>query len=400
MSAFHFQESHFDVAIYESLDQCSKILSDVLGIKFIVLYTKGMDVVFPRNPAYLPVILTQFGSTMTFFERVLNTLAYSLQQLFVYKLHVSFQNLRNKHFSDGHLVETAFDDAALRFILADYAIDYSLPLDPNYIVVGGFILPPPETLPTSVTSILDSSTKGVVVFSFGSLVKSEWSPWLQKIGKALQRLPFTVLWRIHQSEKFSRFGNESSNVYTYSWLPQSEILSHPNTVAYVSHGGRNSIHESAYYGVPSVLIPLTLEQSFQTTKLLDRNMAISLDVSELTEDILYEAIVEVITNTSYTTNAKIVSNLMHAKQYDQKEDILKWVKYVNNTNGAKHLSSNRALLNWWQINLVDVWSFIIFVVCLVVIVLGFCIKKLYRRMIAFYCRIVLKRSDEDGKKIQ
>jgi hypothetical protein len=49
---------------------------------------------------------------------------------------------------------------------------------------------------------------------------------------------------------FLRLVNESPNVHHFNWIPQLEILSHPNVVLFVSHGGINGVMESLYHGKP------------------------------------------------------------------------------------------------------------------------------------------------------
>jgi hypothetical protein len=39
------------------------------------------------------------------------------------------------------------------------------------------------------------------------------------------------------------------------WLPQNDVLAHPNCTLFVSHGGFNGVTEAAYHGVPTVVIP-------------------------------------------------------------------------------------------------------------------------------------------------
>ena len=43
------------------------------------------------------------------------------------------------------------------------------------------------------------------------------------------------------------------------FVPQKELLNDPNVVAFISHGGGNSILEALYFGVPLIGVPLAAD---------------------------------------------------------------------------------------------------------------------------------------------
>ncbi|ORZ22338.1 hypothetical protein BCR42DRAFT_405975 [Absidia repens] len=54
--------------------------------------------------------------------------------------------------------------------------------------------------------------------------------------------------------------NDHPNVLLTSWSPQMAILQHPSTVAFLTHGGAGSLHESLYAGVPMAVFPFVGDQ--------------------------------------------------------------------------------------------------------------------------------------------
>ncbi|KAI0683607.1 hypothetical protein BC835DRAFT_1423191 [Cytidiella melzeri] len=81
-----------------------------------------------------------------------------------------------------------------------------------------------------------------------------------------ERTPFQVLWKLNGKETYqellqARLGDALVDVHTEEWLepPTLAILQHPNVVAFVNHGGANSVHEAAYAGVPLVILPQWLD---------------------------------------------------------------------------------------------------------------------------------------------
>ena len=52
----------------------------------------------------------------------------------------------------------------------------------------------------------------------------------------------------------------SENVKLLPWIPQNDILGHPNTRLFIAHAGINGILESSYHGVPMICSPFFGDQ--------------------------------------------------------------------------------------------------------------------------------------------
>lgn len=77
------------------------------------------------------------------------------------------------------------------------------------------------------------------------------------------------------------------------------FIAHPNLKLFITHGGYNSIFESAIRGVPMLCIPLFFDQ-FKNSKAAEyRNYAISLEKSQITEEDVILAIWELLHNKKY-----------------------------------------------------------------------------------------------------
>ena len=120
----------------------------------------------------------------------------------------------------------------------------SWPYLPNVIEIGGLHLKDPKDLPKDLETFMDSSPNGVAFVSFGSSL----SP--SKLPK--EKLEIFV-------EAFSNL-ELSKNVKISSWLPQQDLLGHPNLKVFVTHGGLGSLVEAIYHKAVIVGIPFSADQ--------------------------------------------------------------------------------------------------------------------------------------------
>ncbi|KAH7696985.1 CBN-UGT-47 protein [Aphelenchoides avenae] len=60
------------------------------------------------------------------------------------------------------------------------------------------------------------------------------------------------------------------NIYVTSWAPQPQLLAHPRLRTFATHGGYNSLIESARHGVPLLLTGFFADQE-RNALLVERN---------------------------------------------------------------------------------------------------------------------------------
>ncbi|KIP07363.1 glycosyltransferase family 1 protein [Phlebiopsis gigantea 11061_1 CR5-6] len=78
---------------------------------------------------------------------------------------------------------------------------------------------------------------------------------------------FQVLWKLNGRKSFGPLlerclGQELlDTIRIEEWIepPALAVLQHQNVVAFVNHGGANSVHEAAYAGVPQIILPQWLD---------------------------------------------------------------------------------------------------------------------------------------------
>ncbi|OWK13550.1 hypothetical protein Celaphus_00017450, partial [Cervus elaphus hippelaphus] len=92
-----------------------------------------------------------------------------------------------------------------------------------------------------------------------------------------------VLWR-YDGKKPDTLG---PNTQLFKWIPQNDLLGHPKTKAFVTHGGSNGIYEAIYHGIPMVGLPLFADQPHNIVHMMAKGAAVRLDLETMsTEDLL------------------------------------------------------------------------------------------------------------------
>jgi UDP:flavonoid glycosyltransferase YjiC (YdhE family) len=351
------KEAKFDLFIPEALDPCSRILADYVDVKFIPLITTGLGHFDnnPRPPSYVPAAIAPFTPHMSFLQRLGNFLMKALYDSMpiIVGFDAAFEQLKIKYQLNTSLsLAHTMHRASLKLVNSDFTIEYPAPIEPDTILIGGFNIKTPQPLDLTMQRFMDSAEDGVVVFSFGTLVKSFDDKWARLFIDAFSRLPQKVLWRAVGLENTTLGSN--SNILALPWLPQNDILAHPKTKLLITHCGLNSAMEAATFGVPVIALPMSGDHFAHASKLTDHaGMGLTLDIASLTSDKLYNAITTVIKEPSYKNNAKRMAQKIADQPMSQTEKILFWVSYILRHDGS-HFKSVAHKLTWFQYFSLDV----------------------------------------------
>ncbi|RXM28280.1 UDP-glucuronosyltransferase 2B20, partial [Acipenser ruthenus] len=216
---------------------------------------------------------------------------------------------------------------------------------------GGFQCKPAKPLPQDLEEFMESSGEhGVVVMSLGTLVNGLPSELTDKIAYAFSQLPQKVIWR-HLGERPSSLGN---NTLLVKWLPQNDLLGHPKTRAFVTHGGTNGVYEAIYHGVPIVGLPLLFDQFDNLLRMQVRGAAKVLEVTTLGSKDFLQALKEVLEEPSYQMNMNRLSSLQRDQPIKPMDSALFWIEYVMRNKGAAHLRTESYRMPWYAYYCVDV----------------------------------------------
>lgn len=213
-----------------------------------------------------------------------------------------------------------------------------------------------------IQKILDSSETGVIYISWGSLIRSDTLPISKRnaILNAIHRLNNTVvLWK-WENETFPETQN---HVYIRKWMPQAQILCHPNVKVFMTHGGLLGSSEAAYCGVPVISTPIHADQFLNSQLMQSRGMGVILNYNDLNEENIYRALSDVLSG-KYQKAVKQVSYAFRNRPMDPLELGIWWVEHIIETGGAPLTKTIGSEFSWFKYFSVDV-------MCVFGVLLGF-----------------------------
>nr|XP_010594017.1 UDP-glucuronosyltransferase 2B31-like isoform X4 [Loxodonta africana] len=236
------------------------------------------------------------------------------------------------------------------------------PFLPHFHFVGGLHCKPANPLPKEIEEFVQSSGKhGVVVFTLGSMVSNLTEERANMIASALAQIPQKVLWRFDGK----RPDTLGPNTWLYKWIPQNDLLGHPKTKAFITHGGANGIYEAIYHGIPMVGIPLFADQPDNIAHMKVMGAAVRLNMDTMTSTDLFNALKTVIYDPSYKENAMRLSAIHRDQPVKPLDRAAFWIEFVMRHKGAKHLRPAALSLTWYQYHSLDVIGFLLACVAIV-----------------------------------
>ncbi|XP_042534163.1 UDP-glucuronosyltransferase 2A3-like [Dipodomys spectabilis] len=358
------QETKYDVMVIDPVIPCGELVAELLEIPFVLTFSVSIGSTIerycgqlPAPPSYVPVAFGGLTDRMTFVERVKNMM---LKFFFDFWLPQYDFHFWNQFYSEvlgrpTTLCETV-GKAEMWLIRTYWDFDSPHPYLPNFEFVGGLHCKPAKPLPKEMEEFVQSSGEnGVVVFSLGSMVKNLTEKKASAIASALAQVPQKVLWR-YQGKTPATLG---SNTRLFDWLPQNDLLGHPKTKAFITHGGANGIYEAIYHGIPMVGVPMFADQPDNIAHMKAKGAAVEVNMNTMTSADLLRALRTVIDDPSYKENVMRLSRIHHDQPVKPLDRAVFWIEFVMRHKGAKHLRVAAHDLTWIQYHSLDVIGFLL-----------------------------------------
>uniref|UniRef100_UPI00398F5026 UDP-glucuronosyltransferase 1A1-like n=1 Tax=Pristiophorus japonicus TaxID=55135 RepID=UPI00398F5026 len=350
-------EEKFDALLTDPFVPCGAIIAEYLSLPTVNLLRGipcGLDYLAtqcPRPLSYVPRFFTGNTDRMTFLQRTKNVLASLWEPLLCHFIYSPFEELATKFLQREVTLVQLLGRTSIWLLRFDFIFEYPRPLMPNMVLVGGINCKEGKALSQEFEEFMNSSGQhGAVIFSLGSMVSELPLEIANRIADALGKIPQKVLWRYTGKNPTTL----APNTKLVKWLPQNDLLGHPKTRAFITHGGTNGIYEAICSGVPSVMLPLFGDQGYNVQHMVAQGAGIDLDVEHMSSHDLVNALNTVINDNRYKETMLKLSSLHKDRSVKPMELSVHWVEFVMKHRGAEHLRPAAHDLNWIQYHCLDV----------------------------------------------
>ncbi|XP_066253488.1 UDP-glycosyltransferase UGT5-like [Euwallacea similis] len=339
----------------------------------------------PMPISYVPHywMVGDFSKGLEFFQRLRNLFYYLAEVVLIQKKQLVAQNQLIQQAFPGKTIPTAqelYHSPSMVLLGTHSSLRQAAPLSPNMVEIGGFHIDPPKKLPRDIQKFLDNATEGAIYFSMGSHVRSkDFSAEKKSVFvKTFKNLKIPVLWKFEENLE-----GMSDNVLIKKWVPQTDVLAHPNIKLFITHAGHGSTLETIHHGIPALMIPVFIDQFNNAYNSVSKGFALKLSFSNsnFNEETLTSIIEEMLKNPKYREKAREISKLFHDRPMKPLETLVYWTEYVIRNNGAQHLRLGSVRLSWYKFYMVDVGLFMVVICTFLIYGVVFVYKALTPRKI-------------------
>ncbi|CAG7722232.1 unnamed protein product, partial [Allacma fusca] len=120
-------------------------------------------------------------------------------------------------------------------------------------------------------------------------------------------------------------------------LEDFDILAHSNTKLFITHGGFLSTQEALYHGVPMVGLPLYFDHDINMNRYVELEVALSVEILNLKEKDLSDAIKIVLDNPKYGVNVRTLSRIFRDQPQSGIDTAVFWSEICANNLGFQEI---------------------------------------------------------------
>ena len=375
------RKKEYDLLVFDGAWFCGPLIARSLGIPYVTSVAVPSPCTYANilfrdgsfNPAYVPEVASGFTNRMRFAQRVQNIIQNVMIEIVMYDIMTAYDALIIKHKLGTESVGDLLNKNELLLINTDFAVEFPCPLSPNVVLVGGLTTRPSNPLPPEMEDFMESSGEhGVVICTSGTYYTDVPRRIINAFSKAFARLPQKVIWQLKTIPE-----QTPPNVKILPWIPQNDLLGHPKTRVLMFQGGNNGFFEAIYHQVPVITIPIHADQYDVGARVTANGIGINIDKGSISEDVLYEALYDVINRDSYRDAMRRVSTIFKDRPQKPAERAAYWIEHVLK-HGGQYMRSPAYDLTFIQRNLIDVGLFLVAVLGILMISLYYISRSVIR----------------------
>ncbi|KAI5739815.1 hypothetical protein M8J77_023736 [Diaphorina citri] len=362
------EKPKFDLVLYEDLMHTSYLgflhkldyppLVSMLTLPLLC----GLDLSSGNvcQPSYISEMIIGRTNKMSFYYRLEGYLYLLYARLVLAPRIFSAQDaLAKKYF--GSSCPSTKDMVRNRSLLLSssmWIFEYTRPVFPNTIHVGPLHIGDTKPLPQDLAKWVEGGKKGAIYFSLGSNVKSAALEDSKRtaILAALARFPdYRIIWKWENEE----LEGLPSNVICRKWLPQHDLLAHPNIKLFITQGGLQSLQEAVHFEVPVIGIPFFGDQNYNVKIIRRLGIGSYMEFEDIHTETLFENIQEILNNYDrYKKAVKRASDISKTQMMSPRDTAVWWVEYLLKADGnVSHLQPEYWHLTWYEYFGLDVYLF-------------------------------------------
>uniref|UniRef100_A0AC34F4P8 UDP-glucuronosyltransferase n=1 Tax=Panagrolaimus sp. ES5 TaxID=591445 RepID=A0AC34F4P8_9BILA len=319
--------------------------------------------------SYAAPVLADLGDTLTFFERFKSILGHTVTPYAIRAMSADAETETFRKYIDPnfpHLFDLA-KTAPLIFVNTNELYDLPRPTLHKIINIGGIEKPSTisKPLPAEYAEKIEAA-KNVVVFTFGSIANASKMPesWKDAFMGAFEQFPDTQF--------FVRFDGSNlkppKNVHLSKWLPQVDLLQHPKTKAFITHGGYNGLQEALVAAKPLLVVPLFGDQ-FKNARIAEKHgFGITLKKSEMSKEKVAAALEALLNDPKYSKAVKQMNAMIKKQPVAPETLLIRWTEFVaefKNLNNLRPVGASLDTITYYNIDVyatvLTVFSFVLFV---------------------------------------
>ncbi|VVD02864.1 unnamed protein product [Leptidea sinapis] len=239
----------------------------------------------PYNPSYILYDVYHGGTKPTFLQRIVRSFSYQFINFLQKHICKHEDSVISHYYDNVPSVEELGRQVKFLLLYQNLVLAGSQILPPNVVEVGGYHIAQPKQLPADLQNFIDESKNGVIYISFGTILQgsSIKKEYFRAILDVVSELPQRVVWKWDK-----KLPQNIINIYSSKWLPQNDILSHPNVVAFFSHCGMLGTTEAIHHGVPVLGMPVIGDQFTNAAAIEEQGLGVQISYNSISKELLLE----------------------------------------------------------------------------------------------------------------